>query len=116
MDTKEKGIKRFETLVGKPSMEVELSNSAMDILFEMAEDDFDFYYSLLTFINEKNKNEWICRYFIALCKESLGHIRTKYSGPIPIPFHDIHFNGNVLIEDARIEKERLIQMITRVKQ
>lgn len=59
-----------------------------------------------TFINTIGKR-WIFKYFIALCKETLGLIRSKYSS-IPLPGSETTLNGADLITQATSEKEALI--------
>ena len=51
--------------------------------------------------------QWIKRYTLALCKEMLGYIRSKYS-TIPIPNADVTLNGSDLISAGQTEKEGLI--------
>lgn len=65
-------------------------------------------YQTLTykFINEIGK-QWIRKYTLAICKEVLGLIRTKYS-EIPIPNAGVTLNGSDLLSSAQSEKEALI--------
>tara|TARA_B100001094_G_scaffold133103_1_gene128974 strand:+ start:1 stop:921 length:921 start_codon:yes stop_codon:yes gene_type:complete len=62
-------------------------------------------------ITYKNINavgkQWIRRYALALAKEMLGYIRSKYSG-IPIPNAEITLNGSDLVSAGQTEKEGLI--------
>ena len=51
--------------------------------------------------------QWIKRYTLALTKEMLGYIRSKYS-TIPIPNADVTLNGSDLISAGQTEKEGLI--------
>jgi len=50
---------------------------------------------------------WIFEYTLALCKETLGYIRGKYSN-IPIPGDEVTLNQNDLIGAAKEEKNHLI--------
>lgn len=50
--------------------------------------------------------QWIRQYTLALCKELLGLIRSKYS-TIPIPNADIQLNGDTLRTDGREDQTRL---------
>ena len=50
--------------------------------------------------------QWIRRFTLALCKEMLGYVRSKF-GPIPIPGNEITLNGNELISAAREEQTGL---------
>ena len=62
-------------------------------------------------ITYKNINavgkQWIRRYALALSKELLGYIRSKYSA-IPIPNADVTLNGSDLVSAGQTEKEGLI--------
>ena len=51
--------------------------------------------------------QWIRRYTLALSKEMLGYVRSKYSS-IPIPNADVTLNGSDLISAGQTEKEGLI--------
>ena len=51
--------------------------------------------------------QWIRRYALALCKEMLGYVRSKYSA-IPIPNADVTLNGSDLVSAGQTEKEGLI--------
>jgi len=51
--------------------------------------------------------QWIRRYTVALAKEMLGLIRSKYSA-LPIPNSEITLNGSDLLSAAQTEKEGLI--------
>ena len=53
---------------------------------------------------------WIYKYALALAKESLGIIRSKYL-EIPIPDQNIKLDGEILRREAAIEKEQLIEEI-----
>ena len=56
-------------------------------------------------INSVGKH-WIRRYALALCKEILGQVRSKFS-TIPIPNDSVTLNGSDLISQAREEQEKL---------
>jgi len=51
--------------------------------------------------------QWIKRYTLALTKEMLGYVRSKYS-TIPIPNADVTLNGTDLLSAGQTEKEGLI--------
>ncbi len=57
-------------------------------------------------INDVGK-QWIRKYGLALSKELLGIIRSKY-GSIPIPNADTTLDGDTLRTEAAAEKEVLI--------
>jgi hypothetical protein len=51
--------------------------------------------------------QWIRRYTLALSKEMLGWVRSKYSS-LPIPNAEITLNGSDLVSGAQTDKEALI--------
>lgn len=51
---------------------------------------------------------WIFKYCLALAKETLGMIRSKYQD-IPIPDQTIRLDGEILRREAALDKEELIQ-------
>jgi len=56
-------------------------------------------------INSVGK-QWIRRYALALCKEILGQVRSKF-GTIPIPNDSVTLNGSDLISQSREEQQNL---------
>lgn len=50
--------------------------------------------------------QWIRRFALSLCKETLGHIRGKF-GNIPIPGESVTLNGPELISQAQQEQSQL---------
>ena len=61
------------------------------------------------FINDVGK-QWIKKYGLALCKELLGMIRSKF-GAIPIPNAETSLDGDTLRSEAAAEKETLITQL-----
>lgn len=57
-------------------------------------------------INDVGKR-WIMKYYLALCKELLGSVRSKYQS-IPIPGGETSLDGDALRSEAQQEKEQLI--------
>jgi hypothetical protein len=57
-------------------------------------------------INQPGR-QWIRQFTLALSKELLGLIRSKFQ-TVPIPNADLQLNGDALISQAREDKERLI--------
>lgn len=57
-------------------------------------------------INQMGR-QWIRRYTLALCKETLGYIRGKF-GTLPIPDSEVTLNSADLLDDAEKEKEDLL--------
>lgn len=51
--------------------------------------------------------QWTRQYCLALCKELLGLIRTKFT-TVPIPGGDLTLNGDTLLSQANEEKDKLI--------
>ncbi len=51
--------------------------------------------------------QWARQYCLALCKELLGLIRTKFTS-VPIPGGDLTLNGSDLISHGREDKEKLV--------
>lgn len=60
-------------------------------------------------INSMGK-QWIRLYTLALSKELLGHIRSKY-GSIPIPDGEVSLDGDALISEGNEEKQALMEQI-----
>ena len=50
--------------------------------------------------------QWVRRFALALCKETLGQVRSKFS-TIPIPGNDITLNGADLLSQAKEEQTSL---------
>ena len=68
-------------------------------------------YDFMTYknINDVGK-QWIRKYTLALSKELLGIVRSKY-GTIPIPNADVTLDGDTLRAEASAEKEQLIEQL-----
>jgi hypothetical protein len=64
------------------------------------------------FINDVGK-QWIRKYGLALTKELLGMIRSKY-GTIPIPNADTSLDGDTLRAEAAAEKEGLVTQLREI--
>ena len=54
---------------------------------------------------------WIRQYTLALCKETLGLIRSKFSS-VPIPGSDVQLNGSDLISQGREDRQRLAESLS----
>ena len=50
--------------------------------------------------------QWIRRFALALCKETLGQIRSKF-GTVPIPGESVTLNGSALISEGKDEQQKL---------
>jgi hypothetical protein len=53
---------------------------------------------------------WIYQYALALCRETLGYVRGKYS-TVPIPGSEVTLNQADLLTDARSEKTALVEKL-----
>ena len=60
-------------------------------------------------INHPGK-QWIRKYTLALVKELLGSVRSKYSS-VPIPGSEVTVDGDTLRSEAAVEKENLISQL-----
>ena len=56
-------------------------------------------------INSMGK-QWIRRFALALCKEILGQVRSKFA-TIPIPNDSVTLNGPTLVTNSREEQDKL---------
>ena len=63
-------------------------------------------------INGIGKN-WIRNYALALSKEVLGNIRSKF-GSIPIPGNDVTLNGDALLAQAKEEQKELKEELSSI--
>ena len=54
--------------------------------------------------------QWIKQFTLALCKETWGLIRSKFS-TVPIPGSDLSMNGAELISQGREDKQRLSESL-----
>jgi hypothetical protein len=50
--------------------------------------------------------QWIRRFTLALCKEILGQVRSKFSS-VPVPGDNITLNGSALITEGKAEQDKL---------
>ena len=50
--------------------------------------------------------QWIRRFALALCKETLGQVRSKF-GTVPIPGESVTLNGAALLSEGKDEQEKL---------
>ncbi len=101
-------IKRTESQLGAPSSDVELKEEQMYDLINSAEEAYD----LLALSNKCHRENdfryfWVSQYFVALCKETLGRVRGKFNGPLPIPGAEIKLNYKELLAESHREKQFL---------
>jgi hypothetical protein len=81
-----------------------LSYSSSDAITDVSNAPYQFH-SFST-INDVGKR-WIMKYYLALCKELLGSVRSKYQS-LPIPGGETSLDGDALRSEAATEKEQLI--------
>ncbi len=105
---------RVISRLGAPTVDVEIEEEAMMHLWYIAEGDWNLY-SKLSKIDkttlDRIEHEWTENYFLSLCKESLGRIRSKYNGNLPIPGAEISLEYKSLLSESEREKESLISLL-----
>lgn len=57
--------------------------------------------------------QWIRRFCLSLCKEMLGHIRSKFA-TIPIPGESVTLNGPALVSEAKAEQKELRDELAKI--
>jgi hypothetical protein len=87
-------------------MQTQFSGSA-DVVSDFSNVPYD--NMQFKFINDVGK-QWIRKYGLALSKELLGMIRSKY-GSIPVPNAETTLDGDALRSEAQTEKEFLITQL-----
>lgn len=58
--------------------------------------------------------QWIRRFALALSKETLGQIRGKFGGSIPIPGDNISLNASDLLSQAKEEQQALREELKKI--
>ena len=71
--------------------------------------DINYDFMVYKQINSPGR-QWIRKYTLALAKELLGEIRSKY-GALPTPGGDVNLDGDTLRTEASAEKENLIAQL-----
>ena len=71
--------------------------------------DINYDFMVYKQINSPGR-QWIRKYTLALAKELLGEIRSKY-GALPTPGGDVSLDGDTLRTEASAEKENLIAQL-----
>ena len=66
-------------------------------------------YQTYSKINDMGRS-WIFKYAVAVAKEMLGQVRSKY-GNIPIPNSEVTLNGGDLMSQGQTEKEALVSQL-----
>jgi len=80
-------------------------SGSSDVVSDYSNVGYDFM--VYSNINDVGK-QWIRKYCLALSKELLGIVRSKY-GTIPIPNSSVELDGNTLRAEATAEKEKLVE-------
>jgi hypothetical protein len=91
--------------------ERDITNFYSGSRYEYISDPSDVPYEYCTYckINQPGK-QWIKKYFLALCKETLGRILQKYS-TVPIPGGEVTLDGAELRSEAKEEKDSLLEKL-----
>jgi len=58
--------------------------------------------------------QWIRRFALALSKETLGQIRGKFGGNVPIPGENVSLNASDLLSQAKEEQTALREELTKI--
>jgi hypothetical protein len=58
--------------------------------------------------------QWIRRFALALSKETLGQIRGKFGGNVPIPGESVTLNASDLLSQAKAEQDALREELTKI--
>lgn len=96
--------------LGYPVIDIELTDIVFYALFEESVNTYNAIKKrkqTFSDINQEDK-EWIRKYFLACCKETLGLIRQKFD-TIPIPGGEVKLDGEELVAQSRVEKEFLFR-------
>ena len=82
-------------------------SGSADVISDYSNANYDFM--VYSNINDVGK-QWIRKYTLALAKELLGIVRSKY-GTIPIPNSEVSLVGDTLRAEAAAEKEQLVEQL-----
>ena len=58
--------------------------------------------------------QWIRRFALALSKETLGQVRGKFGGSVPIPGENVSLNASDLLGQAKEEQSALREELTKI--
>ena len=104
------GVMRFEYIINDERIdaaETEGNDAVANRVTSVA--DAPYSNPVYSRINSVGR-EWIMQYALALSKEILGRVRSKYS-TVPIPNSEVTLDGPALISEAAAEKSDLIQRL-----
>jgi len=95
----------FEYILENDRTNAVLSNSGSNVVSDFS--NVPYVQPIYGKINAPGR-QWIRKYFLACCKETLGLIRGKYA-TIPIPDSETTLDGAELRQEAATEKEALLE-------
>jgi hypothetical protein len=110
MKLKNETKKTILSLLGEPIMQVEVTEDMMEDIYADAVKKFDFYATLSHKTLNQVKEQWVENFFQASVKETLAHIRGKFSGQLPIPGTELTLSFKELLTTAVEEKKHLISL------
>jgi hypothetical protein len=89
----------------------DITNFTSGSRYQYISDPSDIPYEYCTYckINQPGK-QWIKKYFLAVCKETLGRILQKYT-QIPIPGDNVTMDGAELRAEAKDEMSTLLEKL-----
>lgn len=95
----------FEYILEKDRLNANISDSGSAVVSDAS--NVPYIKPIYSQINEPGR-QWIRKYFLACCKETLGMIRQKYQ-TIPIPNGEVTLDGAELRQEAEKEKQELLE-------
>lgn len=102
----------FEYILEKDRANAGLSESGSNVVSDYS--NVPYVKPIYGQINEPGR-QWIRKYFLACCKETLGMIRQKYQ-TIPIPGGETTLDGAEMRQEAQQEKEGLLENLREMLQ
>jgi hypothetical protein len=111
-------IEKAKSLLGEPTVNVEITYESFKDILDVAKSQWKTYSNASKI--EENKLEsmrdyWIECFFYALCKETLSMIRGKYDGDLPTPGIKLKLEYKRLLEESQKEKTRLLNLLTPIQ-
>jgi len=102
----------FEYILEKDRLEASISPSGSNVVSDFS--NVPYTKPIYSQINEPGR-QWIRKYFLACCKETLGLVRGKYA-TIPIPDSETTLDGAELRQEGADEKEALLENLREMLQ
>jgi len=108
MENTDKLLREIKTLLGDKVRGIEISDSIILNLVDIANGEFEYYCHLTKFNGDTTQLQytWVRRYAFALCLETLGLIYCKYFGELSAP--NIYLNYDFYFERGELIKQQLI--------